>query len=463
MKKLLLLVSISFCFSFGNKILSQTIKTFSLDEAVVFALANNHDVKNAIRDIEIARNKIKEITAIGLPQINGKLSNTNYINIPTTLLPDFITPVIYDVNEDDFGLIPINELDNALFFPAQFGTKYNAMAELSLAQIVFNGSYLVGLKAARSYLGQSEVQLVKKNINTKEQISKAYFLVLTTEENKKVLDSTMISLKNMAKETAEIFKQGFIEESNVDQLNLMVKDLEATIVYIDNQIMLSRSYLKLLMGIDITIPIILSDNIENLTRRFVESSALLASFNIENHIDYRIMQNQLDLSELTLKNEQSAYLPSVSAFFTAQTNALRDKYNFFSGGEQWFPTTVWGFQIDIPIFSSGSRGSKVQQEKLNLEKMKELNLQLQRGLSIEEQNTKTNFSNALLILDNKKTSLKLAEKIYKNQGMKFTEGISSNMELLQSYNQYLTAQSNYINALLEMVNAKIMLEKLFTD
>lgn len=463
MKKFLLIVSIFACFSFGNQTQSQTDKTFSLDEAVAFALANNHDVKNAIRDIEISREKIKETIAIGLPQINGKLSNTNYINIPTTLLPDFITPVIYEVNKDDFGLTPINELGDALFFPAQFGTKYNAMAELSLEQMIFNGSYLVGLRAARAYLEQSEVQLVKKNIDTKEQISKAYFLVLTTEGNKKVLENTMVSLKNMANETAEIFKQGFIDESNVDQLNLMVKDLEATIVYIDNQIMLSRSYLKLLMGIDITSPIILSDNIENLTNRFVESSALLSPFNLENHIDYRIMQNQLDLSELILKNEQSTYMPSVSAFFTAQTNALRGKYNFFAGDGEWYPTTLWGFKIDIPIFSSGSRGSKVQQAKLNFEKIKELDIQLQKGLTIEEQNTKTNFSNALLILDNKKTSLKLAEKIYKNQGVKFTEGISSNMELLQAYNQYLTAESDYINALLELVNAKIMLEKLFTE
>ncbi|PKP35179.1 MAG: hypothetical protein CVU00_03470 [Bacteroidetes bacterium HGW-Bacteroidetes-17] len=449
--------------SFWDIAYSQDKSSFSLSEAIEFALKNNHNVKNAQTDVELARQKVRETTAIGLPQVNGKITNTNYINIPTTLMPDFLSPIIHKVNEDDFGLTPINPLGDATFFPAQFGTKYNASAELSVAQLIFNGSYLVGLQAAKAYLEQSKVQLAKNNIDTKEQISKAYFLVLTTEQNKIVLDSTLNSLKNMAVETAEIYKQGFVEELNVDQLNLMVKDLETTLVYVNNQIILSRYYLKLLMGFDINEPIYLSDQIESLLSKYSETDLLIAPFDYNHHIDYKILQNQKDLSRLSLKNEQSTYLPSISGFFTAQTNAMRDKYNFFSGGERWFPTTVWGIQMDIPIFSSGSRGSKVQQAKLNLQKVNEMGLQLQESLTIEEKNTKTNFKNALLILDNKKTSLILAKKIYQNTSLKFSEGISSNMDLLQAYNQYLAAESEHNNAILELVNAKIALEKLFTE
>ncbi len=462
MKNIRLILLLIAFISLRNLAHSQDQTAFTLEKAIEFALENNHDVRNAQTDIEIARKKIQETTAIGLPQVNGKLSNTNYINIPTTLLPDFITPVIHKVNEDDFGLTATNPLGDALFFPAQFGTKYNATAELSVAQLIFNGSYIVGLQAARAYLEQSEVQLIKSNIETKEQVSKAYFLVLTTEQNKIVLDSTLASLKNMANETAEIHKQGFIEELDVDQLNLMVKDLEATLVYVNNQIIISRYYLKLLMGYDINKSIQLTDGIDNLLSDYADASLVMANFDLRNHIDYRIMQNQIDLSSLALKNEKATYLPVVSGFFTAQTNAMRDKYNFFSQSEQWFPTTVWGFQIDIPIFSSGSRSSKVQQAKLNLEKMNVLDEQLRKGLTIEEKNTKTNFTNALLILENKKSSLELAKKIYQNTSMKFSEGISSNMELLQSYNQYLAAESEHNNSILELVNAKIALEKLFT-
>ncbi|MBU1011585.1 MAG: TolC family protein [Bacteroidetes bacterium] len=463
MRNISLTVLILALISFWNIAYTQNKSSFSLDEAIEFALMNNHNVKNAQTDVELARQKVRETTAIGLPQVNGKITNTNYINIPTTLMPDFLSPIIHKVNEDDFGLTPINPLGDATFFPAQFGTKYNATAELSVAQLIFNGSYLVGLQAARAYLDQSKVQLVKSNIDTKEQISKAYFLVLTTEQNKIVLDSTLKSLINMASETAEIYKQGFIEELNVDQINLMVKDLEATLVYVNNQIVLARYYLKLLMGFDINEPIYLSDQIESLLSQYSETSLLIAPFDFNHHIDYKILENQKDLSRLSLKNEQSTYLPSISGFFTAQTNAMRDKYNFLSGGERWYPTTVWGLQMDIPIFSSGSRGSKVQQAKLNLQKVKEMGMQLQESLTIEEKNTKTNFKNALLILDNKHTSLKLAKKIYQNTSLKFSEGISSNMDLLQAYNQYLAAESEHNNAILELVNAKIALEKLFTE
>jgi outer membrane protein TolC len=286
-------------------------------------------------------------------------------------------------------------------------------------------------------------------------------LVLTTEQNKMVLDSTLSSLKQMANKTAEIHKQGFIEELDVDQLNLMVKDLEATLVYVNNQIIISRYYLKLLMGYDIDIDIQLTDGIDNLLDNYSDASLVTADFDLRNHIDYRIMQNQIELSSLSLKNEKATFLPVISGFFTAQSNAMRNEYNFFSKSEQWFPTTVWGFQIDVPIFSSGSRSSKVQQAKLNLEKVKVLDEQLQEGLSIEEKNTKTNFTNALLILENKKTSLDLAKRIYQNTSMKFSEGISSNMELLQAYNQYLAAESEHNNAILELVNSKIALDKLF--
>jgi outer membrane protein len=463
MKNIRLTLLIFVLFSSWNMAFSQDESSFSLSKAIEFALENNHDVINAKTDIEIARKKINETTAIGLPQINGKITNTNYINIPTTLMPDFISPAVHAVNEDDFGLTPINPLGDPTFFPVQFGTKNNATVELSVAQLIFNGSYIVGLQAARAYLEQSKVQLEKSNIDIKEQVSKAYFLVLTTERNKTVLDSTLLSLKKMAYETAEIHKEGFIEEMDVDQLNLMVKDLEASLVYVSNQIVIARSYLKLLMGYQIEASILLSDEIDQLLSIYSETSILISPLDLNKNIDYKILQNQKELSKLSLKNEKATYLPSISGFFTAQANAMRGEYNFFSKHEPWFPSTIWGVQFDFPIFSSGSRSSKVQQAKLNLQKINELDLQLRDGLAIEEKNTKTNFTNALLILDNKKTSLNLAKRIYQHTSVKFSEGISSNMELLQAYNQYLAAESEHNNSILELVNAKIALEKLLTE
>jgi len=443
--------------------LAQEALHFSLEEAIKHSLVYNTTVKNAQTDIEIARKKVHETTAIGLPQVNAKLSNTNYLNIATTLMPDFITPAVFAVNEENFGLTPTVPQGDTKFFPVSFGTKFNASAEITVSQLIFNGSYLVGLKAAKAYLEQSKVQSQKSHIDIKEMVSSAYYLVLVTQKNKSILDSTLKSLQAIYIETQEIHKQGFIEDTEVEQIELMLADLETNLLYVTNQIKLSKSYLKVLLGIDVKTDIDLTDELEVLLNAIQNPSLLASDFLFSKNIDYRILENQKELSHLSLKNEKANSLPVISAFFTAQTNAMRDSYDFFDGGKPWYPTTLWGIQMDIPIFSSGSRNSKVKQAKLELKKMEELEIQLQNNLNTAEDNTKTNFKNALLIHQNKQNAAKLAHKIYSKTQLKYKEGVSSSMDLLQAYNQYLESEGNYIASIVDLVNTKLALEKLFTE
>ena len=447
----------------SHSIIAQETLSFSLEEAINYGLINNATVKNAQTDVEIAQKKIIETTAIGLPQINGKISNTNYINTATTLIEDFISPAVFSVNEDNFGLIPTTPQGDAQFFPVSFMTKYNATAEISVSQLIFNGSYLVGLRAAKAYLEQSKVQSVKSKIDIEEVITSAYFMVLVTQKNKSILDSTLSSLQNMLIETQEIHKQGFIEDTEVDQLELMIADLETNLIYVTNQIKLSKSYLKVLLGMDVNSSIDLSDNLDVLLLNIQNPKLLTSDFLFSNHIDFRILENQKELSNLSLKNFQAESLPVLSAFFTAQTNAMRDSYNFFDGSQPWYPTTLWGVQMDIPIFSSGSRSSKVKQAKLELRKVEELEIQLKNSLNTEEDNAKTNFKNTKLIHHNKQNATKLALKIYNKTQLKYKEGVSSSMDLLQAYNQYLESEGNYITSIVDLVNAKLALEKLFAE
>ncbi len=443
--------------------LGQEAIQFSLEDAIKHSLVYNTTIKNALTDIEIARKKINETTAIGLPQVNAKLSNTNYLNIATTLMPDFISPAIFAVNEDNFGLTPTTPQGDPQFFPVSFGTKYNASAEITVSQLIFNGSYLVGLQAAKAYLEQSKVQSEKSRIDIKELVTSAYYLVLVTQKNKSIIDSTLLSLQSMYTELQEIYKQGFIEDTEVDQIKLMIADLETNLLFVTNQIKLSKSYLKILLGIDVNNTISLTDNLDNLLESIKNTAILTSNFLFSKNIDYRILENQKELSLLSLKNEKANSLPVLSAFFTAQTNAMRDSYDFLKEGKPWYPTTLWGIQLDIPIFSSFSRSSKVKQAKLELKKVEELQIQLQNSLNMEEDNSKTNFKNAILIHQNKKNAAKLANKIYHKTQLKYKEGVSSSMDLLQSYNQYLESEGNYIASIVDLVNTKLALEKLFSE
>ncbi len=442
---------------------SQSQSSFSLEEAVQFALENNYNMKNARTDVEIAKRKINETTAIGLPQIAGTISNTNYMSLPTTLFPDFITGAIYQVNEEKFGLVPVVPQAEQEFFPVSFGTKYNATAQLSVSQLIFKGSYIVGLQAAKAYLDQSKIQLQKSEIDIQESVTNAYFLVLVAEEQLEILKSTMKSLKEMRDETATIHAQGFIEDTDVDQLDLMVADLEANMFYANNQVIIARSYLKLNLGLKLNYAIDLTDNLNDLLNGVKETEVLNSGFSFDQNIDYKVLQNQKKLSELNLKNFKSEYLPSISAFFNYQKDAQRNSYNFFDGSEPWYTTQVYGFQMDIPIFSSGMRKAKVQQAKLELQKIEELDNQMQTSLGIAHETASTNFRNSLSIHLNKNKSKRLSDKIYKKAQLKYKEGVFSSLDLLQNYNQYLTSESDYINSIVDLVAAKLALEKLFAE
>lgn len=443
--------------------LAQETNSFSLDEAIQFAIDNNYNLKNAKTDVKIAKKKINETIAIGLPQIAGTLSNTNYISLPTTLFPDFISEAIYGVNEEKFGLTPLVPLGETEFFPVSFGTKFNATAELSVKQLLFKGSYIVGLQAAKTYLEQSKIQLVKTEIEIRETVTNAYFLVLVAEEQMLILNSTVKSLRKMREETYQVYKQGFIEDTEVDQLDLMLADLEASIFYAQNQTIISRAYLKLNLGLALNHDILLTDKLDPLLKDIKDLALLTSAFSYEGNIDYKILANQKRLGELNIKNFKSEYLPSLSAFFNYSKSAQRNSFDFFDGSKPWYTTKMYGFTMDIPIFSSGMRKAKVQQAKLELQKIQELDYQLQSSLSIAHETATNNFRNNLSIHLNKNKSKSLSNKIYKKAQLKYKEGVFSSLELLQNYNQFLESEANYISSIVDLVSAKLALEKLFAE
>ncbi len=459
-KKLILFLL--FCVGSNYLILAQEKVTFSLEEAIKYGLQNNANVKNAETDIEIARKKIMETTAIGLPQIDGKISNTNYIEIASIPMPDFITPWVFQTNKTYFDIQPNTELKDIELenLPFSLYRKFNATAQITVSQLIFNGSYLVGLRAAKAYLEQSKIQSIKTRIDFEESITQAYFLALVTAQNKTILNNTLNSLKDLYEDTKKIQEQGFIEDTEVDQIGLMIADLETNLIFVSQQIKLTKSYLKVLLGIDINTQIQLTDELETLLTNIKNPRLLTSDFIFKNHIDYKILENQKELSFLNLRNEQAAVLPVLSAAFTVQADAQREKYNFLNS-DPWLSSSLVAIQMDIPIFSSFSRSSKVKQARLELRKIEELQFQLQNNLNTEEDNIKTNFTNALSIHKNKENAAKLAKRIYDKTQVKYKEGVSSNTELLQMYNQYLESEGNYISSIVDLVNAKLALEKLF--
>jgi len=423
-------------------VVAQTEYRFSLKEALDFAYENNYDILSSYKDIEAAEQQVKEYMAIGFPQVNAGINYTDYLALPTMIIP----PGTF--GPDDVG----SEI--------QFGTKYNAAADATASQLIFDGKYIVGVQASKRLLEKTQQQFIKNKLDMYEAVSAAYFRVLVAEGTKDILDSTMSYMENMLYETKITYEAGFAEETDVDQLQLIVSDLEANIILTETQVQIAYAYLTFLCGLKIDERVIVTDELIDLLDQINYSALLNDPFNYENNIDYRILETQRLIAQLQLKLEKSEYMPSISAFINVQTQAQRENWNFFNTNKKWYGSSFWGVEMSIPIWSSGIRSARVQQARINLDKLNIADEQLRTGLTIQVRTAQAEFNNAYLIMMNKSLAMNTAEKILRITSEKYKEGISTSLDLLQANNQFLSNTSDYILAMQQVLIKKLALEKL---
>jgi outer membrane protein TolC len=461
MNKLFIALFFLIAFQLGAQEKTNNSNAFSVDQAITYGLENNYSYKNAQTDVEIAKRIVKETTAIGLPQVNASISNTNYIDIPTTLMPDFISSAVYGVNEDNFGLVPLIPLANEMgTFPVKFGTKYNANADLSVSQIIFSGEYLIALKASKTFLEQSAQAVIKTEQGLRELISKSYFAVLSLREQKYILEKSLTANEKLLAETRQLQANGFVEDTDVSQLEILVNNLNINVQHLQNESETTLNYLKMSLGMDLKNKLELTDKLSDLLATSLLNES--KTFVLNQNIDFQMMQTQISIADLQIKRNQSTYLPQLSAFFNAQTNAMRDEFNFFDSSETWFPTTVWGFNLNIPIWSSGSRSAKVQQAKLGRVKLDESLKQLNASLNLEVKTAENNFQLHLMEYQNSIKNIELSERIYLSTQTKFKEGIASSFDLIQAHNNFLNASGSYTTSIFNVLNDRVVLNRLYS-
>ena len=444
---------------------AQDVIELTLFQAYDYALKNNTNIQNSRIDVDIAKKKIWETTAIGLPQINGSIEYQNFLDVPTTLLPDFISPSVYGVLLQE-GLITPAQMpssESSQTFPAKFGTQHNANYGVTLSQLIFSGQYIVGLQASRVFSQVSEQSLNKNEKEIKHSVTEIYCLILSLEENKTALDSNLASFNKLLKETEAVYEQGFIEEINVDQLKLNVSTLENAVSSLERQIEATQMLLKFQIGMPVLQPIKLVDNLEEIFSSVDLSRFANKKFNPEKNIDYQIMETQLSLQELNLKREKSTYLPSLAGYFSYSEKAMRDEFNFFEANDNWYPTTLVGFKLDIPLWSSGFRRSRVQQAKLNVLKMSNTRDMLGESLRLQYEQARIEYLSAVETYMHEKENVALSKKILDKTLIKYREGISGSTELTQIQMQYQTSQANYFAAMFKVISARTKLDKLLEE
>lgn len=443
MKKLKvnLLLLAAFVFSTGIIIAQEGVMSFSLEEAKAYAVENGYQVQLANLDIEKAQQKVKETTSIGLPQINGKVDYLNNLDIPLVGVPGAFA------GQPEKGIVGV-----------EFGVEQSMTASLTASQLIFDGSYLVGLQAAKVYVELSKNDQQKSEIEIKNMVTQAYGNVLVAERNSEILKGNKENLDKILFETGELYNNGFAEEQDKDQLELLLSNTVNAYEQSVRLVLVSKNQLKFVLGIPIENSLELKDELETMTSISNSQDFATKEFNVNSHIDYKTVLTQESASQLLVKQQQSAYLPSLNAFYTYQQNSFSQEFNFF-GGSEWNDGQFFGVSLNVPIFKSFGNKNRVQQSKIDLEKIQIVKNQIEEQLKIQAENAKSEYLFAFNQYETMNKNLALAERIYDKVKSKYDEGINSSLDLTQANNQLLETQGNFINASFQLINAKVNLDK----
>ena len=421
------------CFSFGFS--QDTPTSFTLQEAIDYALENNRQVKNAVRDIDSAKKQKWETIASGLPQINGSIGYQNFIK------QQFDQPV--DFGEDGF---------------IDFGAPQSVTAGATLSQQIFDGSYLVGLQSAKVFLEISENAKEKTDLEIRKAVINAYGNVLLSEESIAILESNVTVLEKNLNEITKIYENGLEEEESVEQLQITLSSVKNNLANTIRLKDIAYKMFNITIGVDIENPTELSQNLEDLTLSNMDLNLLNDEESVENNIDYKIAENDKVSNELLVKLEQSRALPTLNAFLSGAYLANRESFNFFDFNNPWVGIASFGLNLDIPIFGSGLKSARTQRAKINLEKSEDNLTETQQQLKFQIASAKSNYQFAIEDYNNKKQNLALAERIESKNQTKFFEGIASSFDLRQAQTQLYAAQQELLQTMLNVINTKADLE-----
>lgn len=426
-------------FILSTALAAQGPVSLSLQQAVDMAAEQSYMVQGSKLEAEKSLAKIREITAIGLPQVSATGSLSNYLQVPTQVIPNF------------FGNEPKT-------LEVQFGIPWSISGGVQLNQLIFDGSYLIGLKAVRELQNRSVKELEQTRLEARVQAAKAYLGVLAAEEGARLLGESLPLVRKSANEAAAMTEQGLMESTDADRLTVQVDETENQRRTLLQQAAVARAYLALVLGLPTGTPIQLTDSLQPLLDVPTDADLVNRPFDPSQHVDEEVARTYVTMGVLNVRNKKAAYLPQLSGFINYQEQFSSTEFEP-GNGSFWFPASMWGLQLNVPIFSSGMRKNQVKQASIALD-------QAQVQLKATEQRLLTDHLSQQAILisaqenyQTGKRSLALSKRIFEQTSVKFSEGMASSFELTQEHGNYLAAQQTYIQRVVDLLKARVDMHK----
>ena len=420
--------------------------SLTLDEAIEYGINNNFSVKNANREIEKAQKDRWSTIAIGLPQIYAEVNYQNFLEMPVSLIP-----------AEFFGG------QSGEFAEISFGTKQKVVGSVRMDQLIFDGSYIVGLEASKIFLKISENIYEKTTLETKKIIVNNYAAALLAGENVKLLNKNKKNLEENVSEIHQLFKNGFVEEESVEQIQLTLANINTQLKYAVNLSKIIHEMLKFNLGIPVEKKVVLSSQISEI----IDESNLIFenqnNFNISNNIDIKIAENNFLSESLLYKYEKSKFLPSLKAFINGSYTGNNEKFDFAKNNQKWFGSSLFGLSLDIPLFSSFSKKVNSQKAKISMQQAETKLNETQYRIRMEIETALNDYQLAIENYFTEKENLGLAERIENKNQVKYFEGMVGSFELRQAQLQLYSSQSKYLSSIQNLIERKINLETLINS
>ena len=445
---------------------AQETRKLTLQDAMQLALQNNTNILNSDLDLKIAQKKVWETIATGLPQIDATGNYQHIFKVPTlsfggsTVLSKTEVPWDATTQSGTMSTVTLNNgesiyLNTEPGTPIELAVKNNTTFDFTLSQLIFSGSYIVGLQATKVYYGLTKQNAEKTKLDVTETVINTYNMVKLAEESKVILEQNLENMNKTLFEITEMNKQGFVEKTDVDQLELTGNTIRNAINQIESNLDMGYRLLKIQIGLEDEVKIELTDQLES-GESLTKSSLNLISENfvLEQNVDYQLIQTSEKAAKLDLDLARSSYLPTLAGFYNHTEKLKSPAFDFT-------PKDIVGVSMSLPIFSSGQRASIVSQKKMALEKAKNTRYLVSSSLIMQASQYQNDVKLKLEKYQNQKKSKELSDVIYQRTLEKYKQGMASSMDLMTSQNQYLTNLTSYYQAIYDLQGAKSKLEKLF--
>jgi outer membrane protein len=416
-------------------------RQFSLDDALRYAMDNSYVLKNTQHDIVLAQKEVWKTITIGLPQVSGTANYNMFLDLPVSLIPG-----------EFFGEEP------GTYVPVKFGQDYNSDFGFTVSQLIFDGSYIVGVGSSKIYLNLAKHAAEKTEIAVREAVAQAYYLALIGTKNKQIMEDNLVNSQNLLKETQIYFENGFREEMDVDQMKILVRNAENEVLKAEREIKIAKVVLKYAMGYPMDGEVELTDNLDYFLEPLTGVSQK-GGFDVAGHIDYRLAVTNFQVSEKLLKLEKSTFLPKLSGFYSYSKTAYGNQANLFKSSVSWFPSSLVGLQLTVPIFSSGEKIASVQQAKIELEKATNDRKLAETTLQKDYLTAAAEIETAREKYENDAENHQLAERILDKTKIKFSNGLSSSTELSQLETQYIQTYGAWVASVMQLLQADLQLKK----